>query len=159
MNLRVNTKQQKRLLGIASLAAVAILWQAVADLVVANPFVLPSFTDVVSAFIALLGSGRLLADLNQSQTLRHRHRVKFLLGVLSGSSWAGSGSLTHHRPDHRGPPAHPARLDPVCHHLSGSPAADCYLRGAFFPSDGTTGFRSVPKISPNGQGARVRHIV
>lgn len=63
MNLRVKTEQQKRLLGIASLAAVAIIWQAVADLIVGNPFVLPSFTDTVAAFVGLLGSGRLLADL------------------------------------------------------------------------------------------------
>ena len=85
MNLRVNTKQQKRLLGIASLAVVAILWQAVADLVVANPFVLPSFTDVVSAFIDLLGSGRLLADLITS--LKHFAigiGAAFLLGVPIG---------------------------------------------------------------------------
>ncbi len=58
----MNLQTKKRLLGIAALAAVAVIWQIVADYVVGRPFILPSVTDVAGAFINLLGSGTLLAD-------------------------------------------------------------------------------------------------
>ncbi|MDD5420158.1 MAG: ABC transporter permease [Methanomicrobiaceae archaeon] len=55
-----------RFLGGASLVAAAVIWQIVADFVVRNPFILPSFTDVASAFFGLLGSGILIQDLTTS---------------------------------------------------------------------------------------------
>lgn len=58
----MNLQTKKRLLGIAALAAVAVIWQIVAEYVVGRPFILPSVTDVAGAFINLLGSGTLLAD-------------------------------------------------------------------------------------------------
>lgn len=154
MNLRVNTKQQKRLLGIASLAAVAILWQAVADLVVANPFVLPSFTDVVSAFIALLGSGRLLADLITS--LKHFAigiGAALLLGVPIGiiMGWFRVADAIIDPIIEVLRPIPPLAWIPfaiIWFGLTPQAAGFVIFVGAFFPIlIGTyTGFRSVPKI-------------
>jgi NitT/TauT family transport system permease protein len=67
---------QKRLLGIAAVAIVAIIWQIIAEYVVGRSFILPSVTDVVEAFINLLGSGTLLADLAVS--LEH-----FGIGIIA----------------------------------------------------------------------------
>ena len=154
MNLRVSTKQQKRLLGIASLAAVAILWQAVADLVVANPFVLPSFTDVVSAFIALLGSGRLLADLITS--LKHFAigiGAALLLGVPIGiiMGWFRVADAIIDPIIEVLRPIPPLAWIPfaiIWFGLTPQAAGFVIFIGAFFPIlIGTyTGFRSVPKI-------------
>lgn len=68
---------QKRLLGIAAVAVVAIVWQIIAEYVVGGrSFILPSVTDVASAFINLLGSGTLLTDLAVS--LEH-----FGIGIIA----------------------------------------------------------------------------
>jgi len=154
MNLRVNREQQKRLLGIASLAAAAVIWQAVADLIVADPFILPSFTDTAAAFVNLLGSGRLLADLMIS--LEHFTigiGAALLLGVPIGivMGWFRIAD---------------AIIDPIIEVLRPIPplawipfaiiwfgltpvaAGFVIFIGAFFPIlIGTyAGFRSVPKI-------------
>ncbi|MBN1166747.1 MAG: ABC transporter permease [Methanospirillaceae archaeon] len=50
----------------ASLITCILIWQAVAVYIVGNPFILPSFTDVLLAFILLLGSGTLISDLTMS---------------------------------------------------------------------------------------------
>lgn len=63
-------------LGVASILAVILLWQAVAVFVVSNPFHLPSFTDVLSEFIYLLGEGSIPLDIATS--LYH-----FLLGLVA----------------------------------------------------------------------------
>lgn len=47
----------------ASLLTVIILWQIIAVFYIDNPFILPSFTDVVTAFITLLEKGTLSTDL------------------------------------------------------------------------------------------------
>jgi NitT/TauT family transport system permease protein len=76
---------QKRLLGIAAVAVVAIVWQIIAEYVVGRSFILPSVTDVASAFINLLGSGTLLTDLAVS--LEHFGIgiiAAFILGVPLG---------------------------------------------------------------------------
>lgn len=81
----MNQQTQKRLLGIVAVAVVAIIWQIIAEYVVGRPFILPSVTDVASAFITLLGSGTLLADLLVS--LEHFGIgiiAAFLLGVPIG---------------------------------------------------------------------------
>ena len=67
---------QKRLLGIVAVAVVAIVWQIIAEYVVGRSFILPSVTDVVEAFINLLGSGTLLTDLAVS--LEH-----FGIGIIA----------------------------------------------------------------------------
>ncbi len=67
---------QKRLLGIVAVAVVAIIWQIIAEYVVGRSFILPSVTDVVEAFINLLGSGTLLTDLAVS--LEH-----FGIGIIA----------------------------------------------------------------------------
>jgi len=81
----MNQQTQKRLLGIVAVAVVAIIWQIIAEYVVGRPFILPSVTDVASAFITLLGSGTLLTDLLVS--LEHFGIgiiAAFLLGVPIG---------------------------------------------------------------------------
>lgn len=154
MSLRVNTKQQRWFLGIVSLAAAAIIWQAVADLVVANPFILPSFTDVVSAFISLLESGRLLADLMVS--LKHFAigiGTALLLGVPIGiiMGWFRLADAIIDPIIEILRPIPPLAWIPfaiIWFGLTAQAAGFVIFVGAFFPIlIGTyTGFRSVPKI-------------
>ncbi|MDD2474169.1 MULTISPECIES: ABC transporter permease [unclassified Methanoculleus] len=58
----MNKKTQKRLLGIASIIVVAVIWQIVAEYVVGQSFILPSVSDVLGAFVELLESGTFLTD-------------------------------------------------------------------------------------------------
>ncbi|NYT18983.1 MAG: ABC transporter permease [Methanosarcinales archaeon] len=61
---------------IASLAVAIIVWQLVADYIVANKFKLPSFTDVLFAFFRIIENGALFTDLSIS--LLH-----FGIGIIS----------------------------------------------------------------------------
>jgi NitT/TauT family transport system permease protein len=65
MNRDRNTRNST-LLGIASVIAAIVIWQAVADLIVRSRFFLPSFTDVLFSFISLLEGGTLLIDFEVS---------------------------------------------------------------------------------------------
>lgn len=47
---------------ILSISCVIIIWQLIATYVVHNPFILPSFTDVLLAFYQLIQSGTLFTD-------------------------------------------------------------------------------------------------
>lgn len=53
---------------IFSISALLIFWQVLADVIVQNPFILPSFTDIVVAFYALLFVGTLPMDFAVSMT-------------------------------------------------------------------------------------------
>jgi len=57
--------KSNRILVVLSVVSVIVIWQLVAEFIVANPFTLPSFLDVVSAFFNLLTSeqGTLPQDL------------------------------------------------------------------------------------------------
>jgi NitT/TauT family transport system permease protein len=57
---------QNRLLPVLSITAVVIVWQVVAQFIVQNKNLLPSFTDVISSFLTLLESGRLAMDFSTS---------------------------------------------------------------------------------------------
>ncbi|HDR72451.1 MAG TPA: ABC transporter permease [Methanoculleus sp.] len=59
---------RNRLLPVVSIAAVAIVWQLVAQFIVQNKNLLPSVTDVLGAFLVLLESGRLASDFSTSLT-------------------------------------------------------------------------------------------
>ncbi len=50
------------MLEVASVASLLILWQLVSVFVVKNKFKLPSFTDVLQAFFAVVASGSIFAD-------------------------------------------------------------------------------------------------
>lgn len=64
------------MLGVASIMVVILIWQAVAVFVVANPFHLPSFTDVFSEFLYLLMNGSIPLDIATS--LFH-----FIMGLVA----------------------------------------------------------------------------
>ena len=61
-------KDTKRRIGYAlvSLFIVLTTWECIATLLVQNKFILPSCTDVIAAFISLLGSNQLYLDLRTS---------------------------------------------------------------------------------------------
>ncbi|BBL67800.1 ABC transporter permease [Methanoculleus chikugoensis] len=145
---------QKRLLGIAAVAVVAIVWQIIAEYVVGRSFILPSVTDVASAFINLLGSGTLLTDLAVS--LEHFGIgiiAAFILGVPLGILMGWFRVADH-------------LLDPIIETLRPIPplawipfaiiwfglttqaAGFVIFAGAFFPILTATyaAFRDVPKV-------------
>jgi NitT/TauT family transport system permease protein len=66
MDAKRNHTLQKRLLPLLSITAVVIFWQVVAQFIVQNKNLLPSFTDVIGAFLVLLESGRLIYDFGTS---------------------------------------------------------------------------------------------
>jgi NitT/TauT family transport system permease protein len=66
----------KKGIEIISLVTAIIVWQLIADLVIGNTFILPSFTDVVYAFIKIIERGVLFTDLAIS--LLH-----FGIGIIS----------------------------------------------------------------------------
>ena len=150
----MNQQTQKRLLGIAAVAVVAILWQIIAEYVVGRPFILPSVTDVIEAFVNLLGSGTLLADIVVS--LEHFGIgiiAAFLLGVPIGILMGWFRVADH-------------LLDPIIETLRPIPplawipfaiiwfglttqaAGFVIFAGAFFPILTATyaAFRDVPKV-------------
>lgn len=59
-------KLSDRWLGVLAIIAALLFWQAMATLVVKNPFILPSPVDVINAFIDLLRSNTLLKDIGIS---------------------------------------------------------------------------------------------
>ncbi len=59
-------KLSDRWLGVAAIIAALLFWQAMASLVVKNPFILPSPVDVINAFIDLLRGNTLLKDIGVS---------------------------------------------------------------------------------------------
>jgi NitT/TauT family transport system permease protein len=59
-------KLSDRWLGVLAIIAALLFWQAMATLVVKNPFILPSPVDVINAFIDLLRSNTLLKDIGVS---------------------------------------------------------------------------------------------
>ncbi|WP_305065226.1 ABC transporter permease [Methanococcoides sp.] len=67
---------RERGIELLSVTMAIVLWQLVADLVVNNKFILPSFTDVLFAFIRIIEGGILFTDLAIS--LLH-----FGIGILS----------------------------------------------------------------------------
>ena len=66
MDARRTHTLRTRLLPVLSVTAVIILWQLVADVIVQNRNLLPSFTDVLNSFLILLESGRLIFDFSTS---------------------------------------------------------------------------------------------
>jgi NitT/TauT family transport system permease protein len=85
MNIALSPQTQRRLLGVASLVAVAVIWQIIAGFVIQKPFILPSPTDVAGAFVGLVASGTLAADFAVS--LEHFAigiGAAFLIGVPLG---------------------------------------------------------------------------
>ncbi len=56
-------KISDRWLGVLAILLVLVFWQAVASLVVKNPFILPSPVDVATAFLALIEAGTILKDI------------------------------------------------------------------------------------------------
>ncbi|MDA0524075.1 ABC transporter permease [Methanococcoides alaskense] len=67
---------RERGIEILSVTVAIIIWQLIADLVVNNKFILPSFTDVLFAFIRIIEGGVLFTDLATS--LLH-----FGIGIIS----------------------------------------------------------------------------
>lgn len=59
-------KLSDRWLGVLAIIAALLFWQAMATLVVKNPFILPSPVDVINAFIDLLRGNTLLKDIGVS---------------------------------------------------------------------------------------------
>jgi NitT/TauT family transport system permease protein len=68
MNINPHHRFPRGVLTAASLAAAVVLWQVVAEFVVDNPVRLPSFTDVVSAFLSPTVMATLSRDLTTSLT-------------------------------------------------------------------------------------------
>ncbi|ATU08456.1 ABC transporter permease [Methanohalophilus portucalensis] len=66
----------KKGIEIVSLIAVIVIWQLIADFVIGNTFILPSFTDVVYSFITIVERGVLFTDIGIS--LLH-----FGIGIIS----------------------------------------------------------------------------
>jgi len=66
MNRKVRDWLKGRWLRVASLICALIIWQVVAEYVVMNRFILPSMTDVLSSFIALVESGVVFIDIGVS---------------------------------------------------------------------------------------------
>ncbi|NPE29631.1 ABC transporter permease [Methanococcoides sp. SA1] len=67
---------RERGIEILSITVAIIIWQLIADLVVNNKFILPSFTDVLFAFIKVIEGGILFTDLAISM-------LHFGIGILS----------------------------------------------------------------------------
>ena len=59
-------KLSDRWLGVLAIIAALLFWQAMASLVVKNPFILPSPVDVINAFLDLLKGNTLLKDIGVS---------------------------------------------------------------------------------------------
>ena len=59
---------------ILSISVLLVLWQILADEVVGNHFILPSFTDVIFAFYVLISAGTLPMDFAVSM-------IHFFLGL------------------------------------------------------------------------------
>jgi len=59
-------KLSDRWLGVLAIIAALLFWQAMATLVVKNPFILPSPVDVINAFLDLLKGNTLLKDIGVS---------------------------------------------------------------------------------------------
>jgi NitT/TauT family transport system permease protein len=66
MGIKNRKYDKDRWLWVLSLILALLLWEFVAAVIVRYPFILPSPTDVVSAFVNLLQNGTLLLDLQDS---------------------------------------------------------------------------------------------
>jgi NitT/TauT family transport system permease protein len=66
MGAQIRKNNKDRWLGILAIALALVLWEIVAEVIVRYPFILPSPTDVASAFVNLLRHGTLLLDLEDS---------------------------------------------------------------------------------------------
>ncbi|MDN7024219.1 ABC transporter permease [Methanoculleus sp. FWC-SCC1] len=66
MNIRLHSRIRRELLTALSVAAAIVLWQVVAEFIVDNRIILPSFTDVVAAFLSPAVMNSLLIDLGTS---------------------------------------------------------------------------------------------
>ena len=66
---------------VASITAAILVWQILADYVVRNAFILPSFTDACTALLALHGTGAIWVDVWTS--LMH-FAIGLLLALLIG---------------------------------------------------------------------------
>ena len=59
-------------LGVAAILLALVIWQFVAAVIIQYPFILPAPTDVLSAFISLLGRRDIPRSQDESDPLRHR---------------------------------------------------------------------------------------
>jgi len=150
----MNRQTQKRLLGITALVTVAVIWQIIAEYVVGRSFILPSVTDVISAFVDLIGSGTLLTDITVS--LEHFGiglLAAFLLGVPIGilMGWFRTADflldpiIEVFRPI---PPLAWIPFSIIWFGLTTQAAGFMIFVGAFFPilTATYTAFRSIPKV-------------
>jgi NitT/TauT family transport system permease protein len=74
MGTQIQKNDKNRWLGVLSIILALILWEFVAAVIIRYPFILPSPTDVASAFLYLLQNGTLLLDLQDSL-------VHFAIGI------------------------------------------------------------------------------
>lgn len=150
----MNRQTQKRLLGVAALIVAAAIWQIIAEYVVGRSFILPSVTDVADAFVTLLGSGTLLADI----TISFEHfgiglLAAFLLGVPIGilMGWFRVADFLLDPIIEILRPIPPLAWIPfaiIWFGLTTQAAGFVIFVGAFFPilTATYTAFRSVPKV-------------
>jgi NitT/TauT family transport system permease protein len=73
---QVRNKNKDRWLGVLALVIALAAWQIIAAYIIRYPFILPAPTDVASAFVSLLQSGKLLLDIEASL-------VHFAIGLLA----------------------------------------------------------------------------
>lgn len=151
---RFQNSMRSRLTAILSLGVVVVIWEFIADYVVQNQYLLPSFLDVFLAFIELFESGRLFMDFLTS--LLH-----FGIGVGAalaigvpigiGMGWyreidtAANSIIEILRPI---PPLAWIPFAIIWFGLTPQSAGFIVFIGAFFPIliNTYTGFKSVPKI-------------
>jgi len=154
MSTGISQRTRRRILGVASVAAVVLLWQLVADLVVRSPFILPSFTDVASAFFRLIESGVIFTDLVTSLMhfgigLGAGLLIGVPIGIVMGWFWEGDAIadpiIEIVRPI---PPLAWIPFAIVWFGLTPQAAGFVIFVGTVFPIIIITyaGFRSVPKV-------------
>jgi NitT/TauT family transport system permease protein len=66
MGAQIQKNSKDRWLGVLAIILALILWEFIAAVIIRYPFILPSPTDVASAFVNLLQNGTLLRDLQDS---------------------------------------------------------------------------------------------
>lgn len=66
MGRQADENGRNRWLGVLALVIALVFWQFVAVFIVRSPFILPSPTDVLAAFISLVQGGKILLDLEAS---------------------------------------------------------------------------------------------
>ncbi|MDD4127467.1 MAG: ABC transporter permease, partial [Methanomicrobium sp.] len=153
-----NKKDIKKrvLLPAASIIAFIIIWQVVAEFFVGNPFLLPSFTDVVSAFFDMTfgPKGTLFQDLEYS--LLH-FAIGMIAAIIVGipvgvaMGWFKEADMTLNPLIELLRPIPPLAWIPfaiIWFGLTNAAAGFIIFVGAVFPIlvNTYTGFKGVPKV-------------